>query len=509
MDEYTFENLRIRRMLSDGNCLFHSLAHQLEIKGIFVGEVSAFRKVIAAHLRSNLRRYALQIQCSAAGAFPVGGMDVDVVIERYLCLFEADGFWGGAETLFAVGEMFSMTIRVFYGGGQMSLLPSEGAGPYLDLAYLGINGQSRFHYDSVLSVATPPGDSLMDERLFRLRACAGEYGPFEASPSEPSSTASRAAALSLQKTRMGTWNVRGCVRLSARNEIDRFLYSLDLDIICLQETHLISGQTLTNHYHWFNSGGSARKTARGVSILVRRSSRITLASWKPLSESLCLIQLKFDGGSVRIINVHVPSENDKRMPAVISLLRSQLCRIPRAAMFLVFGDYNAHFGRLDVLEVEKDYVGSTLRHDHSNENGYLLKSLMLDFHLKAVNTFSSSMTVKTTWTSRGIESQIDHLLFHQGDSRFSLQSAVANFSTTHKSDHKILLCVLIGVFEPRVSRLKPRSDLRDSAVIPSVPVCDATTILALIVALAFQCLQPVLLSFRLLTLLLSFLHEKY
>lgn len=317
------------------------------------------------------------------------------------------------------------------------------------------------------------------DRLQRLQSCPAEYGPFEGSPSEPPSVFGSAPSQSVNiRARVGSWNVRGCVRIATRNIIDEFLFSLGLDVVCLQETHMVTGQTLTRHYSWFNSGGNAQTTSRGVSILVRRSVPLVLLVWKPISDSLCLLRLRLgEGAPVRFLNAHVPSDGDRRMPVVVSMLRSQLSRLPRADLFLLFGDFNARIGRNDLLETEKNSVGTTLRHEICNENGFLLKSLMLDFHLKAVNTFSSSKTVLTTWASRGIESQIDHLLVHRGSSEFVMQSVTAKVSPIHKSDHKLLTGVLIGGVSAAAERTAPAPHLADFPV-PGVAFPEAGAVSA-------------------------------
>lgn len=141
----------------------------------------------------------------------------------------------------------------------------------------------------------------LHRRLFNLAATTVDYGPLE------NSLVSTAPNLCTNRFGVGTWNVRGCVRDTARDKIDEFLhrkginlysfgwccfvyslyfYNTGMDLVFLQETHLISGESLTTHFRWYNSGGKGAKTARGVSVLVRVPSNIEVRSWHSISDSL-------------------------------------------------------------------------------------------------------------------------------------------------------------------------------------------------------------------------------
>lgn len=112
---------------------------------------------------------------------------------------------------------------------------------------------------------------------------SAEYRPFEASSSAPpSSIKTMMDAVAHNKVREGSWNIRGCVRLSTRHVIDQFLFSVGLYMVCLQET---LDKNLPN-------------TATGSTVEIlgkrRRSSPspLGLMVWKPINDSLCLILLR-------------------------------------------------------------------------------------------------------------------------------------------------------------------------------------------------------------------------
>lgn len=142
------------------------------------------------------------------------------------------------------------------------------------------------------------------------------------------------------------------------------------------------------------------------------------------------------------INVHLPSSTDQRMSTVMADLHSQLMRNRLTVNLAVFGDFNAHFGKEDLLSAEKEFVGRALKHELCNENGVILKSLMVSHSLRAINTFSTSSTVKTTWKRNDRESQLDHILGRFGEAGVRVQNVRATFGDTHTSDHKLLYGML-------------------------------------------------------------------
>lgn len=109
---------------------------------------------------------------------------------------------------------------------------------------------------------------MNERRLFNLVATTADYGPREGS------VISDRSGVVLSRYGVGTWNVSGCVREASRLQIDEFLVERGVQLAFLQETHLVSGDSLTSNYMWYNSGGKGERTARGVSVLVRISSGV-------------------------------------------------------------------------------------------------------------------------------------------------------------------------------------------------------------------------------------------
>lgn len=168
-----------------------------------------------------------------------------------------------------------------------------------------------------------------------------------------------------------------------------------------------------------------------------------------------MLRASFGSGVIVVfVNCHLPSYTDTRMVTVMAELHSLLTKHRFSRNVAVFGDFNAHIGINDLVDAERDFIGRTLFHDLCNENGSILKSLILQHFLIAINTHSTSNTVKTTWKRRDRASQIDHILCRFAEDGVVIQNVRAVFSDLHNSDHKFLFGKL--VFNAPISSVEPR-----------------------------------------------------
>lgn len=170
-----------------------------------------------------------------------------------------------------------------------------------------------------------------------------------------------------------------------------------------------------------------------------------------------MLRASFGSGIIVVfVNVHLPSYTDTRMVTVMAELHSLLTKHRFSRNVAVLGDFNAHIGINDLIGAERGFIGRTLFHDLCNENGSMLKSLIAQHFLIAINTYSTSSTVKTTWRRRDSVSQIDHILcrFAEDGDGVVIQNIRAVFSVLHKSDHKLLFGKL--VFGAPITSVVPR-----------------------------------------------------
>lgn len=162
----------------------------------------------------------------------------------------------------------------------------------------------------------------MNGRLFNLVTTTVDYGPQEGFVSPPNNVND------LSRFVIGSWNVRGCVRESARLKIDLFLLEKDLHLVFLQETHLISGESQTPNYR-----GTVLAVLYPIPILIFVISYcFKVRSWHSISDSLCQLRASFGAaGVVTFLNVHIPCSTDKRMTS------SMACSPHKTSFHIKFG----------------------------------------------------------------------------------------------------------------------------------------------------------------------------
>lgn len=87
----------VREVTGDGNCLFRSIADQLEIEGL---EHIGVRETIVRHITENRESYEPFIED-------------DVPFDRYISSMAKNGTWGGNLELQACSMAFSVNIKIF------------------------------------------------------------------------------------------------------------------------------------------------------------------------------------------------------------------------------------------------------------------------------------------------------------------------------------------------------------------------------------------------------------
>lgn len=245
------------------------------------------------------------------------------------------------------------------------------------------------------------------------------------------------------KLNIGSWNVRGCVRDTDRNEIDEVLCSNNIYIVGLQETHLATGKAFTNKFNWYCSGGQDPKVKRGVAILVRKCSYLKVIHFNSISENICtaVIECYWDKSvktTITLIVSHVPSQGDNRMSAVFKEIATVLGGCILKSNLILLGDFNAHIGKNNITADELQFIGRNLYHNNNNENGEFLKILAAQ-HSLVIHTTKSSKRYNgspITWSNGRSASQIDHILMRKST---ELQVAYAwGKWVKYRTDHKLI-----------------------------------------------------------------------
>lgn len=151
-------NINILNIAKDGNCLFASLAHQLEYHKINSMNHNSFtaslRRKVVDHITQNFDQYKhlLELRFDATN----NKQDGLEFVSTNLC---NQGAWGGTETILAVSNMFKVNIIIFNERGSFYFATGYNS-KYersIFLAYR-IGSQSKDgkfeynHYDSVCEI---------------------------------------------------------------------------------------------------------------------------------------------------------------------------------------------------------------------------------------------------------------------------------------------------------------------------------------------------------------------
>lgn len=166
--------------------------------------------------------------------------------------------------------------------------------------------------------------------------------------------------------------------------------------------------TMSTNYCWYTSGDENNcKTYRGTAILIHKQINSEVLKFLPIVENLCMIDLHLKGTLVSVFSTHVPS--DRRLGSYYEEMSEAHLSILKRNVILA-GDFNGHLGKNDATPQDVGLIGPKLKHMHSNKAGTELRNLTHLHKLRIHSTFSNSNTVLTTWSKRGLESQIDHIL---------------------------------------------------------------------------------------------------
>lgn len=116
--------IRVYPIPSDGNCLFGAIVHQLSFLEVrckeYAQRLDELRKKVVAHIKVNLK----QFERNLLGRIHDKRINNDttklkiVNVEEECIRFldnhlSKDRYWGGAETIAAVGELFKVNIIIF------------------------------------------------------------------------------------------------------------------------------------------------------------------------------------------------------------------------------------------------------------------------------------------------------------------------------------------------------------------------------------------------------------
>ncbi len=223
--------------------------------------------------------------------------------------------------------------------------------------------------------------------------------------------------------KIATWNINGWTDLNANLRINVIL-SLNLDIICLTETHLRPNSDIhVDGYTWYGHNRSeihvrAIRASGGLGWLVRNALfheyDITITD-KSYEGILCLnVKHRFTGFSANLIGCYLPPEfshwgrdSDNFFSHLITLLYMST----NEDLITICGDFNARISDKCDYIPEVDSIQSRTAIDHSyNKHGEALLEFLKDTKCCTVNGRIDINNDNFTCISTKGKSVVDYLI---------------------------------------------------------------------------------------------------
>lgn len=160
--EHESQSLKIATIARDGSCLFGSLAHQLFAHQIssnqHIETTKQLRMNVVEYISHHYKSFEFELKgrvYEEVNAASITDLDKEckMILENCLPL---DKYWGGAETLKAVQEMYHVNILIFNEHGTCFFFNhfNEANTRTLILAFRFTVSNERDHYDSVCDISS-------------------------------------------------------------------------------------------------------------------------------------------------------------------------------------------------------------------------------------------------------------------------------------------------------------------------------------------------------------------
>jgi hypothetical protein len=429
--------MEIKIIPGDGDCLYTSVAHQLYRFPVDPANLQYYsqllRGFVVNYLEDNLNDSVLRdnILHTCHELFGMIAGD-DVLIAHYFYnLRHNSEFWGGAESLFALVNIYQMRINVYTEAGSVTTFnPRE---PVITRE-INLFYRSGSHYDSIITVralqdSAPPNDYVH---------CARSNVQTFPNDIEYTQIQDNYNELPCEKRSIivASWNINGAASNSKRSEIDTILVNQGVDILCMQEVRTTSRVIYTTNYKWIINAHNRSRSFRGTAILLKKNLYGNFKSFTSVTENICVLRITFGDKEVAIVNFHSPSEGNRDVYGEYVKLGNLLRRLPISSEFLLTGDWNAHLGYEDRIE-NCPHIGTILGHFRSNNNGRLLYCFVRLNNLEVLTT-KLDKSSRITWKRGANESQIDHICRKLGSQLFVRHLKATFYETI--SDHKLVIC---------------------------------------------------------------------
>lgn len=238
----------------------------------------------------------------------------------------------------------------------------------------------------------------------------------------------------LEILKLGSWNLSGATSIEKRMVIDELISHHQLDILCVQETHLYAQSLSTARYDWKLGPQTQSRASRGCGFIVSKSFQHKV-EFESYSSNICQLTVTFGTNTkLFILCVHKMSEGDGRSSLETGRILSIMRNLISKGEVVLCGDMNSHIGKDMCSSIEPSILGEFLYHPESNSNGRDLYGMCEQLNLR-VDTSMHHYSTRCTWYRSSGRSQIDHVITPIA-SKYTLASLRGRW--TKYSDHKLI-----------------------------------------------------------------------
>lgn len=435
----------IFKIEGDGNCLFRAIAHQINELFYLTLDHKAVRQDLARYVEEN--QDDPEMKAAISSNFPNSDQPYHTMqYSTYIANQYFDKTWGGTDILLAAANFYIVNVIVHRPNGTSLIIKPQEHEEAVGTINLLYNG---YHYDSIiflsqennrtseegrnkpmetpvvtniqnsslsLSTSTTLTDEVADSTGYRILGAKSHPKP----------------SYELSTVSIATWNIRGAADAKKKNIVDQQLTENQVDIACLQETHLKTGTLQTKNYVWHLTGSNKN---RGLAILIRKNTNLQIKDISHFTNVMAAV-VTSNLGNIYVITAHVPQNSSQATYAFSDILYF-IKKKPKNCKMAILGDFNAHVGYLDIKDLrDSEQVGKKILHMNSNKNGEILIDIMRREKLKLNTSFCRNSCLKT-WKSGTKKSQIDHILTLMNEKPTIEDIKGIPFNKT--SDHKLII----------------------------------------------------------------------
>ena len=248
--------------------------------------------------------------------------------------------------------------------------------------------------------------------------------------------------------RRGTFNVRGLILEEKREQVAVDFENYNLDVLCIQETHLRGTSTLKLKGEKGKSlklfyTGPETDSHHGVGILVESNRKIL---FNRINDRICYVKLVEE--NVAVICAYAPTnsntrDNQDKTKEFYTALNDIVNNFPRNYQIFVAADFNCQIGTYHLEHPE--LIGQFYKGNKRDENSSYLRDFLVQNQLVVNNTkFKHKLAHRTTWECSNryrynpVRNQIDFILCKRKTFPSVSNSRSYNGFKT-KSDHRLVI----------------------------------------------------------------------